>query len=91
MEKIFSKIREKIIWRKTDNFSGDGVDAIIARAERDLSTGDVRKAVIQLSGLSEKPHSLMGKWLIDAQSHIEVKNALAQLQTKTVANVSIGQ
>ena len=91
VEKIFLKIREKIIWRKTDNFSGDGVDAIIARAERDLSTGDVRKAVIQLSGLSEKPHSLMGKWLIDAQSYIEVKNALAQLQTKTVANVSIGQ
>ena len=91
VEKIFLKIREKIIWRKTNNFSGDGVDAIIARAERDLSTGDVRKAVIQLSDLSEKPHSLMGKWLIDAQSYIEVKNALAQLQAKTVANVSIGQ
>ena len=90
-QKIFLKIREKIIWRKTDNFSGDGVDAIIARAERDLSTGDVRKAIIQLSGLSEKPRSLMGKWLIGAQSYIEVKNALAQLQTETVANVSIGQ
>tara|TARA_E500000178_G_C17030659_1_gene760402 strand:+ start:2615 stop:4474 length:1860 start_codon:yes stop_codon:yes gene_type:complete len=91
IQEIFLKVREKIVWRKTDDFYGDGVEAIIARAERDLSTGNLRKAVIQLSALKEKPRSLMAKWLIGAQSHIEVQNALAQLQTKTIANVFIGQ
>ena len=74
-----------------DNRIGNGVEAIVVRAEWALKSGDIAKTIKELSILEGKPAELVTDWLNGARAYIIVEKALAELQTQVVAQMITGQ
>ncbi len=91
VQRTIARLTESVKWRRTDNLAGDGVEAIVARAERALKSRDVEKAIKELSALQEKPAALVKDWLAGAKAYTIAENALAELQTRAVAQMAAGQ
>ena len=91
IQRTFARLIESVRWRRTDNFTGNGVEAIVARAEWAIKSRDVAKAVKELSNLDGKPKKLAMEWLYGARAYIVVEKALAQLQTRVVTQMIDGQ
>ncbi|MBT7955916.1 MAG: hypothetical protein HN731_12045 [Rhodospirillaceae bacterium] len=90
-QRTIARLTESVKWRRTDNLAGDGVEAIVARAERALKSRDVEKAIKELSALQAKPAVLVKDWLVGAKAYILAEKALAELQTRAVAQMAAGQ
>ncbi|MBT4938969.1 MAG: hypothetical protein HON14_07535, partial [Rhodospirillaceae bacterium] len=90
-QRTIARLTESVKWRRTDNLAGDGVEAIVARAERALKSRDVEKAIKELSALLAKPAVLVKDWLVGAKAYILAEKALAELQTRAVAQMAAGQ
>jgi len=91
VQRTIARLTESVKWRRTDNLAGDGVEAIVARAERALKSRDVDKAIKELSALQAKPAALAKDWLAGAKAYILAEKALAELQTRAVAQMAAGQ
>lgn len=91
VQKTISRLTESVKWRRTDNFVGNGVEAIVARTERALKFRDAEKAIKEMAALSEKPAGLAREWLQSARSNVVAEKALAELQTRAVAQMAAGQ
>ncbi len=90
-QRTLARLAESVKWRRTDNVTGNSVEAIVARAEWALKSGDVVKAIKELSLLKGEPAKLASDWLEAANAYIVVEKALAELQTQVVAQMTIGQ
>jgi hypothetical protein len=90
-ERTLARLAESVKWRRTDNFIGNGAEAVVSRAEWALKSGDVAKAIKELSILDGKPGELTASWLNDARAYIIVEKALAGMQTQVVAQMTMGQ
>jgi hypothetical protein len=90
-KRTLARLAESVKWRRTDNLIGDGVEAVVARTEWALKSNDIAKAIKELSILKGKPAELAADWLDGARSYIIVEKALADLQTKVVAQMTTGQ
>ena len=90
-ERTLARLAESVKWRRTDNFIGNGAEAVVSRTEWALKSGDVAKAVKELSILDGKPGELTASWLNNARAYIIVEKALAGLQTQVVAQMTMGQ
>ena len=91
VERTLARLAESVKWRRTDNFIGNGAEAIVSRTEWALKSGDVAKAIKELSILDGKPAELTDSWLDSARAYIIVEKALAELQTQVVAQMTMGQ
>ncbi len=91
VQKTLARLVESVKWRRTDNRIGNGVEAIVARAEWALKSGDIAKTIKELSILEGKPAELATDWLTGARAYIIVEKALAELQTQVVAQMITGQ
>ncbi|MDI7776156.1 mitofilin family membrane protein [Asticcacaulis sp. EMRT-3] len=65
--------------RRTDNISGQGTEAILARAENRLNLGDLRGALGYLSALPPAAHDAMKPWLDAAQARLLVDDTTRQI------------
>jgi uroporphyrinogen-III synthase len=91
VQRTLARLTESVKWRRTDNLAGNGVEAIVARAERALKSRDVVKAIKELSVLEEYPAALTKEWLVGAEAYMIAEKALAELQTRAVAQMAAGQ
>ena len=91
VQRTLARLVETVKWRRTDNLIGDGVEAIIARAEWALKSGDIVKTIKELSLLKGDSSELASKWLNGARAYVTVEKALAELQTQVVAQMTMGQ
>jgi uroporphyrinogen-III synthase len=91
VQRTLARLTESIKWRRTDNLAGNGVEAIVARAERALKSRDVEKTIKELSRLEGKPAEAIDQWLIGARAYVVAEKALAELQTRAVAQMAAGQ
>ena len=91
VQRTIARLTESVKWRRTDNLAGDSVEAIVARAEQALKSRDVEKAIKELSALQEKPAALTKDWLTGAKAYHISEKALAELQTRAVAQMAAGQ
>jgi uroporphyrinogen-III synthase len=91
VQRTLARLTESVKWRRTDNLAGNGVEAIVARAERALKSRDVVKAIKELSILEENPAALTKEWLVGAEAYMIAEKALAELQTRAVAQMAAGQ
>ncbi len=64
---------------------GDGVEALLARAEVRLLAGDVGTAVAELDRLPGPAATVAAPWLASARLHLAAEAALAELEAE-VAN-----
>lgn len=91
LQRTLGRLTESVKWRRTDNLAGNGVEAIVARAERALKSRDVEKTIKELSALAEKPAAVTKSWLAGAKAYMVAEKALAELQTRAVAHMAAGQ
>jgi hypothetical protein len=91
VQRTLARLTESVKWRRTDNLAGNGVEAIVARTERALNSRDVEKAIKELSLLDVKPAAITKEWLVGARAYMVAEKALAELQTRAVAQMAAGQ
>ncbi|MGY8999281.1 MAG: uroporphyrinogen-III synthase [Rhodospirillales bacterium] len=90
-QSTLARLTESVKWRRTDNFSGGGVEAIVARVERALQFRDVKKAIKELSVIEKPASALTTAWLVRARSYIVAEKSLAELQSRAIAQMAKGQ
>jgi uroporphyrinogen-III synthase len=79
------RIASAIKFRRVDEFDGNDVDAIVARAEQNLVTNDLDKAVAEVEKLTGPPAEIAKNWLAKAKARLDVENAISGLLEKVTA------
>ncbi len=85
MDRTLARLAQTLKWRRTDDFNGTDVEAIVARAERSLGRSDLADAVAELKTLTAAPATKAAPWLKNAEALISVNNFLDRLQIRAVA------
>lgn|GEM_PF-4473357 len=80
-DRLLSRLKGIVIVRKTGEQEGDAPDAIAARAETRLASGDLEGAVAEIESLPEGRKAVAADWLSDAHARIETLNALKGMAT----------
>src|SRR5690606_4817603 len=76
--------------RRTADDAGDGLDAVLLRAEAALAAGDLAAAVQAIRGLDGDPATAMAGWLADAEARLAVDGAVRAVQAASLADVAGG-
>ena len=87
VDRMSNWLRSLVRVRRIDG-KGDGVDALLARAELAAGRGDLAAAVQELSGLRGESAQAAAPWLAAARSRIETENALAELDRIVLGDLS---
>ncbi len=73
------RIASAVKFRRVDDMEGDDVDAIIARAENDLASNDLDKAIAEVKQLTGASAEIAKDWLAKAEARLAVDQAIAGL------------
>jgi hypothetical protein len=79
-----------LVRRVGDSAKGDGVDAIVARAEGKIEEGDLKGAIAALQGLTGLSAEVARPWLHDAQERVAIDTAAADLTRLSIERVASG-
>lgn len=91
MDETLRRLAAVVTVRRTGKVSGAGTEAILARAESRLDSGDLAAAVAELSMLAGAPAAAAAPWLDSARARLDVEAALTDLEAYAVSRVaSIG-
>lgn len=74
--------------RSSGEVAGDGVDAIVARAEAAVDKGDLAKAVTELEALGGPAADKAAPWLRDARARVAADQAARHLADLALARLS---
>ena len=83
----FSRI---VSLRRVGEVPGNGVDAVLARAERQVEDGDLDRALSTLDRLPEKPRAAMADWRTRAERRAEIDRAAAALRAQALQAMTAG-
>lgn len=83
--KTLHNLASLVKFRRVDDVSGEGVDALVARAEEKILAGDLSEGVELLKKLSEEPAKVAAPWLMRAENRLNVDTALERLLEKVTA------
>ena len=86
-QKTLARLAESVKWRRTDNLTGDGVEAIVARAEWAVKSQDISGAIRELSNLESRSALIAGQWLNNARAYVTVEKTLAEIQARVVTRM----
>ena len=79
VDSTLSRLSSVVRIRRLDNVLGKTPDAIVARAEKFVSSGDLNSATIELSQLDNAAAQTVETWLIDARARIAIDEAMESL------------
>ncbi|MZR29669.1 uroporphyrinogen-III synthase [Sneathiella litorea] len=83
------RIASAVKFRRVDDVEGSDVDAVVARAERDLANNDLDKAVTEIEKLSGAAKEVAAPWLEKAKVRLTVESSIAGLlQEATTTAIS---
>ena len=91
VDRTLARLAHSLKWRRTDDFNGVGVEAVVARAERALGQSDLAGAVTELKALTAAPALKVETWLKNAEALISVDTVLNRLQIKAVTLLTINE
>lgn len=76
--------------RRTATDAGDGLDALLLRAEAALAAGDLPAAIAAVRKLEGDPAKAAAAWLADAEARAVVAGAIRAVQAKSLSGVAGG-
>ena len=79
------RIASTVKFRRVDDLDGTDVDAIVARAEKDLANNDLDKAVVEIKKLTGSAADVASDWLAKAETRLTVEKAIAGLLEKATS------
>lgn len=86
MQQTISRLSKVVTIRRVgDDLSGNGVDAVVARADNALKNGDLVSALEELKQLDGPPAAAVKSWIEAAQSRVEAERVLAGLHARVLS------
>lgn len=88
VDRLTDRINDIVRVRRTGaDVPGDSVEARIARAEILLGDGDIAAATSELDGISGAAAERLAPWMMQAQGHLDARDALAEIETQAIARL----
>ncbi|MFC3080147.1 COG4223 family protein [Phenylobacterium terrae] len=88
LERVGHAFSRIVTLRRVGEVPGEGPDALIARAERQLEDGQVDRAVRTLYGLPSAGREALGPWLARAERRAEIDRRVAALRAQALAQLA---
>lgn len=88
VDRTIARLTAPIRWRRTDQLEGSGVQAVVARAEVRVKSGNFAAAVKELETLDGPAREAAADWIEAARGHTQVKAVLAVLRTAAISRLS---
>ena len=85
-----TRVASLVTVRRTATADGDGLDAMLVRAEAALASGDLAGAIQAVRRLDGDPGKAAAGWLADAEARAAVDAAVRTLQSQALAGVAGG-
>jgi len=76
--------------RRVDRLTGDGPDAVLARAQRSVDAGDLETALKQLDRLPQSGADALSGWRGQASRRIEIDRRVADIRAAAVRDLASG-
>ena len=90
VESTLNRLTGVIRIRRLDNMFGKTPDAVVARAEKFVSSGDLRSATRELSQLDNAAAQTARAWLINARTRIAIDEAMESLLAQALGRGNPG-
>ncbi len=90
VESTLNRLTSVIRIRRLDNMFGKTPDAVVARAEKFVSSGDLRSATRELSQLDNAAAQTARAWLINARTRIAIDEAMESLLAQALGRGNPG-
>ncbi|WP_296814775.1 hypothetical protein [Brevundimonas sp.] len=74
--------------RRIGSLEGEGVDAVLARAERRVQEGDLEGALAQLQSLPAPAREAMVDWTAPAERRVEIERRINALRAQALGDLS---
>jgi hypothetical protein len=90
-DRIVYMLSKVVSLRRVGDVAGDGPDAILARAERLVSDGDLDRAFRLLDRLPPAARDALGPWRARAERRAEIDRAAQALRTRALTDLAAEQ
>ena len=90
-DKLVSGARNIVRVRRTGDVPGDGPEAVVARMEAALQSGDLEKVLAEAAGLPEKAQAAAATWLDKVRARRNVDEALIAVEESLKTALISGQ
>ncbi len=79
-ERILANLASVVTIRRTGDLEGDDLEAVLARAEVALNSGDLERTVSLLEGIGEPALKAAESWFRDARARLAAETAIRRLR-----------
>ena len=86
--RIQATLSRIVMVRRVADTAGGGVDAVLARAERQLNDGDVDHALRTLEGLSPAAREAIDPWLVRARNRAEIDRRVSAVRAQALEDLA---
>lgn len=86
--RIQASLSRIVMVRRVADTSGGGVDAVLARAERQLNDGDVDHALRTLEALSPAAREAIDPWLVRARNRAEIDRRVSAVRAQALEDLA---
>ncbi len=83
-DRIVYELSRVVSWRRIGDVSGDSVEALISRAERQVDDGDLDKALHTLDRLPSSARDAMASWRSRAERRAEIDRNASALRVRAL-------
>ena len=83
-DRVVYALARVVMLRRVRETPGDGVDALLARAERQVDDGDLDRALKTLDRLPPGPRDAMAPWRLRAERRAEIDRDAAALRARAL-------
>mgnify|MGYP001809713352 CR=1 FL=1 len=87
-DRILHALSRVVTIRRIDSTTGNGPDAVLARAERQAVEGDLAAALNTLRALPPRAADAMGGWRVRAEQRVALDRHLANIRAQALADLA---
>ncbi|MBS0296424.1 MAG: hypothetical protein JSR45_08935 [Proteobacteria bacterium] len=89
LDRLWAGLGSLITVRRIDDFTGQSVDAVLARAERHAAEGDLEGALNEMRALPPGAQRATADWRERARRRVEVETRIAALRAAAMRDLSV--
>jgi hypothetical protein len=90
LQRTWQRLSALVTVRRIGEVEGEEIDAVLARTERRLASGNLAAAVEMMANLAGPAGDAARAWLERAQGRLAAEDALAALQSRAIAGLGDG-
>ena len=88
LSRLQAALARVVVVRRVGEVSGNGVDALLARAERQVQDGDIDHALRTLDALSPAGREALGPWRVRAEQRAEIDRRVSGLRAQALEDLA---